>query len=94
MSQGVLLVVWSVEFISIWYFTFRSDCLSYVTHMFITIDVDPDSNPEDPYLLNLLVRNGQGQNHPCFFVSFLYCQNHREKIVYEPEIGFIGKITY
>jgi hypothetical protein len=28
------------------------------------------------------MQNGQGQNHPCFFVSFFYyCQNHREKLI-------------
>jgi hypothetical protein len=27
------------------------------------------------------MENGQGQNHPCFFVTFLYCQNHREKLI-------------
>ena len=27
------------------------------------------------------MQNGQGENHPCFFVTFLYCQNHREKLI-------------
>jgi hypothetical protein len=27
------------------------------------------------------MQNGQGQNHPWFFVTFLYCQNHREKLI-------------
>ncbi len=27
------------------------------------------------------MQNVQGQNHPCFFVTFLYCQNHREKLI-------------
>ncbi len=27
------------------------------------------------------IQNGQGQNHPCFFVTFLYCQNHTEKLI-------------
>ncbi len=27
------------------------------------------------------MQNGQGQNHPCFVVTFLYCQNHREKLI-------------
>jgi hypothetical protein len=27
------------------------------------------------------MENGQGQNHPCFLYLFLYCQNHREKLI-------------
>jgi hypothetical protein len=40
------------------------------------------------------MQNGQGQNHPLLFCNFFYIVKIIEKsLFYEPEIGFIGKIT-